>query len=248
MPDSISPGTPCGLKLTTPHLRETVAFYRRLFGWSVQDRPGQVGGRQLTLDDEPVGEIDPSADDDERSYWTPYFATDDPAATAAAVVRAGGTVVIEPTDTLDAPAMTVCAAPDGAVFGAARPFGGGVLTGWGRPGRIGSIRLLAERAEAADFYRQLFGWRFDPSPGGFTVATADSTTTFGTMHVMDPVHRPPNARPSWCPVFTVADTDAVAAHARDAGATVPMGPVNVTDTLRTAFIVDPYGAGFSVAS
>ena len=49
--------------------------------------------------------------------WNTYVWVDDVEATAAVVRGAGGTVVAEPFDVMDAGRMAVVADPNGAVFG-----------------------------------------------------------------------------------------------------------------------------------
>lgn len=98
---------------------------------------------------------------------------------------------------------------------------------------------------AAAFYGALFGWdaEMDPRPeaGGYGIFT------LGGKHVagLGPQQNP-NLPPFWSVYITVADADASAAKAADAGGTVVMGPMDVFDAGRMAVIQDPVGSFISI--
>ncbi len=52
--------------------------------------------------------------------------------------------------------------------------------------------------------------------------------------------------PHWLPYFAVADADATAATASEAGGTVLMEPTSIGDVRRIAVLRDPQGAVFGV--
>ena len=57
---------------------------------------------------------------------------------------------------------------------------------------------------------------------------------------------PPEVPPHWLPYFAVADVDATAASATEAGGTVLMEPTSIGDVRRIAVLRDPQGAMFGV--
>ena len=80
-------------------------------------------------------------------------------------------------------------------------------------GELGFFELGVQDAERGRaFYEGVFGWRFEPGPGGagFTIATPNVP---GGMHGGDPEAAP-------YVFFTVADIDAAVAHVRELGGRV----------------------------
>jgi uncharacterized protein len=100
---------------------------------------------------------------------------------------------------------------------------------------------------ALPFYRGLFGWQFeDAMPDG-----SDQKYFMGRLRGRDvaavgsiPPDLPPTAL--WNTYVAVANADATASTAADAGGTVVMPPFDVMDAGRMAVIADPEGAVFNV--
>jgi uncharacterized protein len=95
------------------------------------------------------------------------------------------------------------------------------------------------------FYGDVFGWTAsDPGPpeaGGYRFFLQDSKMVAGIGPLMNE-----GQPPAWLNYVTVADADAAAATARDAGATVWVGPMDVMDVGRFAIISDPTGAALGL--
>lgn len=99
---------------------------------------------------------------------------------------------------------------------------------------------------AADFYRGLFGWRFDDrmpsgSPGHYLVAELEGRTV-AAVSSPDPALGSPE--PRWNTYIAVDDTDLVVNRIRRAGGTVVAEPLDVSDAGRMAVCRDPAGAPF----
>ncbi len=95
---------------------------------------------------------------------------------------------------------------------------------------------------AAAFYGGLFGWEaVEAGPaeetGGYRMFALDGKLVAGLGPLPDP-----SQPPVWNTYVAVDDADAVAASAAEAGGQVVMGPMDVMDAGRMAFLVDPVGA------
>jgi predicted enzyme related to lactoylglutathione lyase len=103
-------------------------------------------------------------------------------------------------------------------------------------------------AVAERFYAGLFGWTFRELPASgtrYALAFADGHAVAGLIE-----HRPSAARgqPAWLPFFSVADVDAVAKRAVDAGGTVLSAAKDVPERGRQAVLADPESASFAVVA
>jgi predicted enzyme related to lactoylglutathione lyase len=91
-----------------------------VFGWSVTSSEhytqwgieGADFGGMVTMGERFPHEVPP--------HWLPYFATQDVDATSAAVVQAGGSVLMEPTSVPEGPRIALLRDPQGALFGVYR--------------------------------------------------------------------------------------------------------------------------------
>ncbi|MGF1429630.1 VOC family protein [Kitasatospora sp. LaBMicrA B282] len=114
------------------------------------------------------------------------------------------------------------------------------------PGSPCWTQLSTTEPEAAkQFYGELFGWtaETDPDPqyGGYTVfslAGAPAAAVAPLMNPQQPVQ--------WQLSFAVTDTDATAEAAKQAGAQLWMGPMDVGGLGRWALLSDPTGAPFTL--
>src|SRR5215475_7589542 len=99
-------GTPCWVDLSVADIQRAGAFYSGLFGWDVKYGPPEVGGYSMCeVDGRQVAAISPQSEPAAGTVWTTYIATDDADSTAAKVTAAGGHVVAEPFDVMDAGRM-----------------------------------------------------------------------------------------------------------------------------------------------
>ena len=121
-------GALCWNEVATPDVAAAAAFYGKLFGWGTQTMDmGDSGGSSdggssdngtytvFTLGEDGIGGATGLPAPGVPAHWSTVFATDDCAATAAAVAEAGGTVMAGPFDT-PVGQIAVCADPQGAAF------------------------------------------------------------------------------------------------------------------------------------
>lgn len=103
--------------------------------------------------------------------------------------------------------------------------------------------------KAAKFYARLFGWERTPpqlySRGGnpldYTILCLGGRFV-GGLHPLSGAQRKQGARPRWLSYVGVGDAAATSARARELGATVLVGPLDVLDLGRLSILRDPGGA------
>ncbi|MQY10498.1 putative glyoxylase CFP32 [Streptomyces sp. RB5] len=94
------------------------------------------------------------------------------------------------------------------------------------------------------FYRELFGWEFQPAgsgAGGYGFLTLDGKMIGGVGPLMSP-----EQRTGWSVYFRSADVDATVKAAEQAGGTVVQPPADVMSVGRSAMLRDPAGAEFAL--
>src|SRR5215218_32867 len=119
--DAYAPGTPSWVDLATPDVEGAKAFYGELFGWTAEDAgdPEETGGYAMFHQGgRRVAGVGPIMAEGQPTYWSTYFATDEVEALTARVKAAGGNVLVEPMDVLDAGRMAFYVHPSGGMFGA----------------------------------------------------------------------------------------------------------------------------------
>ncbi len=99
---------------------------------------------------------------------------------------------------------------------------------------------------ATEFYGGLFGWSVEEDEnaeqtGGYRVAMLKDKAVGGVMKLMQD-----GQPPAWMTYVSVADADATAARAREAGGTAIVEPMDVLDYGRMAIVSDPTGAVFGL--
>ena len=101
----------------------------------------------------------------------------------------------------------------------------------------------ADLAASNTFYASLFGWEADvqgPEMGDYTRFLVGGRTVAGNMPAGE-------GQPSvWVTYVSVDDAEATVARAREAGATVFVEPMDVSDLGRMAVFADPTGAVLGV--
>jgi uncharacterized protein len=244
---SYPPGTFSWVDLQTSDQDAAKSFYSDLFGWEYEDVPigGGASYSMAKLHGHSVAAIGPLQGEEMPSHWNCYVTVADADASAARAKELGATLLAEPFDVFDAGRMAAFADPQGAVLSvwqAKENIGAGLVNA---PGALAWNDLISpDVAAAAPFYRELFDWQVEEVPG------ADgqywSITNGGRMNGgMMPM--PPGGHPAWNLYFAVEDVDATVARARELGADLVMGPMDVP-TGRFAVIRDPQNAVFSVVA
>jgi hypothetical protein len=267
--DGYIPGVPCWIDTSQPDPDAAASFYKDLFGWDVEnvmppDSPGKYfigrigGGDVAGIGSQPEG-APPMA------MWNTYVRVDSADDTAKKVEAAGGQVVMEPFDVMDAGRMGVFSDPEGAIFCAWQPNqhkGAQVVN---EHGSLNFNTLHTHDVEAATaFYGEVFGWYLldlggggggffalsaygdhleELNPGnrkrmtemGVSEGFADVVAATAPITDDTPVH--------WSITFAVDDADATAAKATELGGKVIVAPFDAP-WVRMTVLSDPQGASF----
>jgi predicted enzyme related to lactoylglutathione lyase len=265
--DGYLPGVPCWVDTSQPDPQAAAAFYAGLFGWEFEDRmPEDAPGHYFVarLEGADVAAVGSQMAEGPVA-WSTYIWVESADETAAKVTAAGGTVLAEPFDVLDAGRMAIFADPAGAVFSvwqAGTHRGAEVVNAAGTWNWSDLNTSDFEGAKA--FYGAVFGWK--PLGGDdFTMWTVPGYSDFlqrndpgikerhkeagapegfsDAIGWMQPLRG--EAPPHWSVTFSVDDVDAVAARAAELGGRVIVEPFDV-EPVRIAVLSDPAGAVFAV--
>ena len=269
--DGYIPGVPCWIDTSQPDPGAAVAFYGGLFGWQFEDvmPPDAEGeyfiGRIRGGDVAAVGSIPAAAP--QMATWNTYIWVESADDTAAKVRDAGGQVLMDPFDVMDAGRMGVFADPEGAAFCAwqAKNHKGARIVN-----EAGSLNFnglnTRDVAGAKAFYGSVFGWTTLVLEGGAEMWTlpgygdhleertpglrkmvAQSGGPVGFEDVVASIvplaDDQPDVPAHWNVTFAVDDADATAAKAKELGGTVIVPPFDAP-WVRMAVLADPAGASF----
>lgn len=269
--DGYPQGVPCWVDTTQPDPDAAVAFYSGLFGWECEDSmPEDMPGRYVTArirggDVAAVGSIPDGAP--AMAMWNTYVAVDSADEAASKVRAAGGQVVTEPFDVLDAGRMAVFTDPEGAFFcvwQANQHKGAQVVNEHGALNFNGLNTRDVAAAKA--FYGAVFGWEtLDVGDGvqmwtlpgygdhleqrtpGLRKQIADMGAVPGFEDVVAAItpipDDQPDTPPHWSVTFGVDDADATAAKAAELGGQVLVPPFDAP-WVRMTILADPQGATF----
>lgn len=264
------PGVPCWIDTSQPDPEAAVSFYSGLFGWEFRDAmpPGSPGkyfiARLRGGDVAAVGSLPEGMP--QMAMWNTYVWVESADDTAAKVRDAGGRVITEPFDVMDAGRMAVFMDPEGAAFCVWQPKehrGAEVVN---EPGSLNFNGLNTRDPEGAKrFYGAVFGWNTLDLDGG----QAWTLPGYGDhLEALNPGMRAgmkemgapegfedvvatlnpiaddqPDTPAHWSVTFAVDDADAAAKKATELGGTVVVPPFDAP-WVRMTVLTDPQGATF----
>jgi predicted enzyme related to lactoylglutathione lyase len=267
--DGYLPGVPCWVDTTQPDPDAAAAFYRGLFGWELEDAmppgaPGKYltarlrGGDVAAVSSQPEGA--PA-----QAVWNTYIWVESADDTAARARDAGGRVVTEPFDVMDAGRMAVLADPEGAVFMVWQAAGHRGARIVNEHGALNFNGLQVRDVDAAKrFYAALFGWATFDLPAGqawtlpeygdhleqLTPGIRKMTADFGlpgfedVVAALNPIPGDDSHTPAhWSVTFGVDDADGAARNTRELGGEVLVPPFDAPFS-RITVLRDPQGATF----
>jgi predicted enzyme related to lactoylglutathione lyase len=271
--DRYIPGVPCWIDTTQPDPAAAAEFYGGLFGWELEDSMPEGSGASYYIARIGGGEVGAVSSRPEGApegaVWNTYVWVESADDTAAKVRDAGGTVIAEPFDVMDAGRMAVCADPEGAVFSvwqAGRNRGATVVN---EHGSLNFNDLRVRDADAAaEFYGAVFGWEV-LGGGDFTMwalpgygdflerrrpGMREGMAAMGAPErfedVVASLARIPDDQPDtpahWGVTFAVDDADAIATRAGELGGEVLVPPFDAP-WVRMTIIRDPQGATFTAS-
>jgi predicted enzyme related to lactoylglutathione lyase len=272
--DGYIPGVPCWVDTTQPDPDAAASFYGGLFGWEFEDvmPPGSelkyLMARIRGLDAAAISSA-PEAGPP-GAVWNTYVWVDSADETASKVRDAGGSVLFEPMDVMDAGRMAVFADPEGAAFGVwqAREMKGARIVNEHATVNFNDLNTRDPEGAKA-FYGAVFGWDALGLPGGFQMWTLPGygdhleqgdpglrkrLAEFGGPEGFEDVVASivplgddrPDVPPHWGVTFAVDDADAVAQKATELGGNVIVPPFDAP-WVRATVVADPQGATFTAS-
>lgn len=272
-PDRYIPGVPCWTDSTQPDPDTALTFYGELFGWEFQDTMppdmpgsyyvGRIRGEDVAAISSPPPGAPPSA------VWNTYVWVADADATASRVRAAGGNVVMEPFDVVDAGRMAVFTDPAGAEFRVWQPREHRGATVVNEHGAVNFNDLhVADLDGARTFYGAVFGWETLDLGGGHMWALPGygdflESRSPGLREQMAAIGAPErfedvvasvvaipgdgSAAPArWGVTFATNDADATAERAAALGGRVVVPPFDAP-WVRMTVVADPGGATFTAS-
>ena len=271
--DGYIPGVPCWIDTSQPDADAACDFYRGLFGWQLEDMmpPGAPGkyfiGRIRGGDVAAIGSSSEGGPD--AAVWNTYIWVDSADETAAKARAAGGNVVAEPFDVMDAGRMAILTDPEGAAFCVWQPGNHKGAQVVNEHGALNFNTLLTRDPDAAEaFYGAVFGWQRLRIPSGVmwtlpgygdhlaqkTPGLREQMAQMGApdgfidvVAALSPIDADDSdAAAHWSLTFGIDDVAAAAAQARELGGTVVAEPRDAP-WARLAVIADPQGATFTVS-
>ncbi len=241
-------GSPCWADIAPTDMDAARTFYAAVLGWDIPSGGEDFGGyTSASFDGNGVAGFMPS-DGSMPTVWTLYFASPDADATSAAILAAGGSVLLPTMQVGDFGRMVVAADPTGAVFGV---WESGTMPGFEAPGTTGGWVWCDLRStdpdRAREFYAAVFGYTYQP----MEMADADYMTFWigeETIGGMGGMMGAPEGTPShWLVYFAVGDVDASVAAATANGGT-SLAPPFDTPFGRMGPILDSDGAPLWIMS
>lgn len=269
--DGYPAGVPCWVETAQPDPDAAAAFYSGLFGWELEDAmpPGSPGKYLIARlrGGEVAAVSSQSEGSPPQAIWNTYIWVESADEAAARARDAGGSVLAEPFDVMDAGRMAVLSDPEGARFMVwqARNHRGARIVN--EHGALVFNNLNTRDVEAARrFYSALFGWDTFTVPGGLawslpgygdyleqlTPGIRKLTAEFGVpgfedvVAAINPISGEDRATPAhWGVTFGVHDAGAAARKATELGGGVVVPPADAP-FARVGVLRDPQGATFTV--
>jgi predicted enzyme related to lactoylglutathione lyase len=273
--DRYIPGVPCWADTSQPDPEAATEFYSGLFGWEFQDSmpPDSPGSYFIaSLKGKAVAAVGAQPEGaPPEPMWNTYVSVASADETAQKVRDAGGTIISEPFDVMDAGRMAVCMDPEGAAFciWQSEEMPGSQLVN--EHGTVNfNVLNTRDAAAAKKFYGAVFGWGTLGLGGGVEMWTLDGYGDHleeiqpGTKEAVSEVGGPegfadvvaslvpigddqPDTPAHWSVTFAVDDADAIAARAAELGGSVVVPPFDAP-WVRTTVLADPAGASFSAST
>jgi uncharacterized protein len=272
--DGYIPGVPCWVDTSQPDPQAAVEFYSGLFGWDFEDvmPPGSAGRYYIARlrggDVAAVGSAPEGGPP--MAVWNTYIWVQSADEAVSKVLDAGGRVMMDPFDVMNAGRMAACMDPEGAAFclWQAKEHKGARIVN--EPGSLNFNGLNTRNAEGAkSFYGSVFGWEtlslgggaemwrlpgygdfLERSDPGLRKRMAETGAPDGFADVvatLNPITGDqPEVHAHWSLTFAVDDADATAETAANLGGRVVVPPFDAP-WVRMTVITDPQGATFTAS-
>ncbi len=244
-------GSFCWVELATPNPAEAQKFYKKLFGWEVQQpsdakhmytlfaRGGDTVAGCFQLPEELRKQGVPP-------HWLVYVATPNADAAAQRAARLGGKVVRSAFDAQDLGRLAVLQDPAGAVFAVWQALRFAGFSAQDDNAFDWAELITPDRKRASEFYGELFGWQIESAnERGYRQINNGGHGIGGIPAASE---RDPQAPPHWLAWFQVVDCDASVEDAEGNGAHTQLRPSSIEHVGRISILQDPQGAAFALTA
>lgn len=257
-------GVPCWVETFQSDPRAGLEFYGPLFGWQFFEPQPIAGGlegayfvaRLHGRDVAGIGTL--PADGSPVSVWSTSMCVNRVDRAIELVTTIGGALLLAPLTRPRGGRWAVLADRAGAAFGVWESGDGAQLVNVPRTWAMSTLHT-PDPADAAAFYDAIFGWKPEPIAPGSAVTLCRLPGYVGgglgqpiphdvvaVIAATGGVSGGPAVPPHWNVNFAVEDADAIAARAADLGGSILIEPMD-SPGFRSAVLVDPQGAAFSVS-
>lgn len=238
-------------ELMTTDPKAAIAFYGEVIGWKTQAFEG--GDYTMWVGSQgPLGGVmtlpEPAKQMGAPPHWMASVEVADVDAAVARAKELGGRVYVEPLDMPTIGRYAVIADPQGASIAVFKPASSMAAHDSEKHGEFCWNELLTDDREGAfRFYNQLFGWErmldHDMGPMGiYLIYGRDGKQLGGMFNKPKEMPMPP----AFMYYVEVDDLDAALTRARNNGAKVLNGPMEVPGGARIVQLMDPQGAAVSL--
>lgn len=244
--DGYAEGIPCWVDLATTDVETALAFYPTLFGWRFEGPADDEIPYWIAYQkDLTAAGVGPAREGQPFSVWTTYIAVDNADTTADKIVAAGGRLLTEAMDVVDAGRMAMASDPTGAVFGIWQSKANKGAQIVNEHGALNWNELQTTDVDAAlTFYEAVFGYKHrttDGTGGPYTLLSVGDREVAGVMAPPSPDI--PN---NWGVYFAVDNAAAARQTTKRTGGSAVTETMDVPDVGTFAVLADPTGAYFTV--
>jgi predicted enzyme related to lactoylglutathione lyase len=238
--------------LMTTDVPKAAEFFRRLFGWELQEQDmGEFGTYQMIfMGEAAIGgmvALDPSQGI--PAHWMAYSTVENVDAACERAIALGGSVKMPAMDIPEVGRFAVIGDPQGGCI-APFTFGGEVPPepeGMPPQGMFCWSELMSsDPKESQRFYGEIFGWGFGEMDmgemGTYRVLKRGEVGCGGIMQLPPDAPHPTH----WINYVSAENVDEVAAKAEELGAQIFVPPSNIPDVGRFSVLADPTGALFAL--
>ncbi|HZU84101.1 MAG TPA: VOC family protein [Polyangiaceae bacterium] len=237
-------------ELATNDVKQAVAFYSELFGWTSKEEDMGPGGKYVMLksgDTGVGGMMSLMPGEKAPPHWRAYCTVPDVDAAARRAQELGGTIQVPPTDIPNVGRFAAIADPQGAVLMAFRDLNEAPEPqGPPAPGTFCWDELVTpDPAAAVKFYTPIYGWTVVEQPmgsmGTYHVLKRGDVMSGGIMKTPGP-----GVPTYWAAYVAVKDVDATMKRAEKLKAKLVVPPSDIPGMGRFAVFSDPSGAVLSI--
>lgn len=227
------------------------AFYTELIGYGTE--VFDLGGmpyNMFTVGSDSVGGVMklPEEDAGTPPHWLGYVGVDDVDAMLTKIEGLGGKAMHPAMDIPNVGRFATVADPQGAVFAIFQS--NDAASGTGDKPRVGEVAwvelMTTDHVAGMDFYIACFGWRrtdaMDMGDGWMYQMFGQEKSRGGAFTKKADMPGPA----MWLHYIHVGDVNATVAKAKELGATVVSGPMEVPGGDLVAQLLDPQGAMFAI--